>query len=359
MDKIIFASGCYTEKSENVPGACGEGIVILAMDEEAGILSKLSVTSGMINPSYLDWDSSTGTLFAITESTQGEGEVRSFSLGTDYTLTPVSLQTGPGRAGCHLKAVRELNRVFAASYRGGCLKYYTLDKARVGKSLGLIEYSGTGPNKERQSGPHAHQVLPGPGLNYLYVCDLGSDCVWIHDIRKPDLPLISSFQVPPGYGPRHLAFDPEGQYAYILCELVPRLLVVRLDKQTGEMVLEQDLPSVGEDSPGGAAPAAVKIHPSGKSLAVSNRFDDTVTVYTIVRHLQNGTVALKALETFSTRGKVPRDICFSPSGRWLLMAHQDTDDVQMRSFDPETGLPGEYWASPLGLGTPVCLIALI
>ncbi|QEN09576.1 lactonase family protein [Oceanispirochaeta crateris] len=355
MEKNIFASGCYTEKS-NIPNACGEGIVLLSLDDKTGRLSKLTVTEGVKNPSYLDWDRDSQTLYAITENPSGEGEVRSFFRKPDNTLVLSSLQVGPGQAGCHIKAVKQLHRIFAASYRGGSLKSYFLEEGHVGPSLCFIEYSGCGPDADRQGTPHAHQVLPGPDNAYLYVCDLGSDRVWIHDAQKSDLPIISSFIVPPGYGPRHLAFDPEGKYAFILCELVPRLLVVRLNREDGSLVLEQDLSTVGEDSTGGAAPAAVKVHPSGKTVAVSNRFDDTITIFKIQRN--PGALSLKVAESFSSRGKVPRDICFSPSGRWLLMAHQDSNDVQIREINPENGLTKEYWSEPLSLGSPVCLIPL-
>ncbi|MDA3955121.1 lactonase family protein [Oceanispirochaeta sp.] len=359
MNKIIFASGCYTEKSVNIPGACGEGIVLLTFEEETGVLSKLTVTGGVTNPSYLDWDGDLQKLYAITENPRGEGEVRSFTLESNFTLTLGSLQTGPGPAGCHIRAVKDMERIFAASYRGGCLKSYGLEEGDVGKSIKSFEYSGSGPNAVRQESPHAHQVLPGTDKKHIYVCDLGSDKVWIHDAADDELPVVSSLSVPPGYGPRHLAFDPEGKSVYILCELVPRLLVARLNRNDGSLTLEQDLPSVGDNSPGGAAPAAVKVHPSGRSLVVSNRFDDTVTVFCIHRNGKDGSVSLEAFDTFSTRGKVPRDICFSPSGKWLLMAHQDSDDVQIRAFDPATGLPGEKWAEPLNLGSPVCLITLV
>jgi len=63
-------------------------------------------------------------------------------------------------------------------------------------------------------------------------------------------------------------------------------------------------------------------------------------------------------DSFPSRGKTSRDICFSSSGKWLLMAHQDSNDIQVCSFDPQTGRPENKWAQPLKLGTPACLILL-
>jgi len=356
-NKIIFASGCYTEKMDHTPFSCGEGIVLLDFDDVHGSLTTLTTMRGLKNPSYLDWVQESQSLYVVTESSGGDGEIREFILNTDGTLVPGSVRTGPGRAGCHLKVLPDKNRIFAASYMDGCLKKYLLNQ-KESASSSVHFYKGRGPVSGRQDSSHAHQVLPGPGHHFLYICDLGSDRVWIHSLEHEGHPLVGSLSVPAGYGPRHLAFDTSGQYVFILCELNPRLLVARVNPEDGSLSIEQDLPTVSFDATERTAPAAVKIHPSGNTIAVSNRFDDTIRLFRIIRNDADDKLHLEESETFSCRGKTPRDICFSPSGRWLLVANQDSSDVQIRSFDPETGKPGNVWGAPLTLGTPVCLVPL-
>jgi 6-phosphogluconolactonase len=98
------------------------------------------------------------------------------------------------------------------------------------------------------------------------------------------------------------------------------------------------------------------VHPSGKTLVVSNRFDDSITVFRIIR--EKVKVHLEEVENFSTRGKTPRDMTFSPSGEWLLIANQDSNDIQVKAFDPGEGMTLDKWAEPFETGSPVCLVVL-
>ncbi|MDA3811608.1 MAG: lactonase family protein [Spirochaetaceae bacterium] len=357
MEKAIyFATGCYTEKVAHVPGACGEGIGILSFNEENGRIKKVSLTGDLNNPTYLNWNRKKQYLYAVTERSEDGGEVCTFSLNNFKALHLVGKQPGPGRSACHVSGDPEKNMLFAASYSDGCMKAYKLIDGVPDKAFHDFSYSGRGPNTSRQSEPHAHQVLFGPDKKYLYVCDLGSDTIWKHDLSESSLNGSTALKVPGGYGPRHLAFDTDGQYAFILCELVPQLLVAEIDQKTGNLNILQDLPTVDSSYKEISAPAAIKVHPSGKTLVVSNRFDDSITVFRIIR--EKVKVHLEEVENFSTRGKTPRDMTFSPSGEWLLIANQDSNDIQVKAFDPGEGMTLDKWAEPFETGSPVCLVVL-
>jgi len=356
MNNIVgFAIGSYTEKLPHVPGACGKGIVVALFNEETGGIEKQYTIEGMNNPSYLTWDNTNQFLYAMTESSEGEGEIQSFSLDSDNVFTLKDNQTGPGRAGCHLNTSDSGDRIFAASYVDGCLKGYPVSNGEIGKPLFNYSYSGSGPNIDRQTSPHAHQVVFSPDNKYLYVCDLGSDKIWKHGLDRKESLCVPALELPRGYGPRHLAFDPLGKYAYILCELIPKLIVASVDGSDGSLTMTEELLTVNESSAEIAAPAAVKVHPSGNTVALSNRFDDTIAVFKINRNTAGKNVSLEFLSRFSSMGKTPRDITFSPSGRWLLIANQDSDDVQVKSFNSQSGYPEEKWAPKMITGTPVCL----
>ena len=233
----------------------------------------------------------------------------------------------------------------------------------MGELVASRDYRGHGPNPERQAGPHAHQITLSPWGGRLYLCDLGSDAVWMHqpgDTDHPENPAQIALEVPPGYGPRHLAYDPVLPLAYILCELLPRLLVAAIDPETGVMRILEEHDTVAEEQMTISAPAAVKVHPSGQTLAVSNRFDDTIAVFAILRAGGEGgsSVRLSLVNRFPCGGKAPRDIEFNTTGNRLLIANQDSHNISCRHFDPQSGLPVEDWASGYSTGSPVCILAL-
>lgn len=73
---------------------------------------------------------------------------------------------------------------------------------------------GSAPNVERQDKPHAHHVLEdSKGL--IYVCDLGSDRVWVLEKKGEDqLGVKGYLQAPEGSGPRHAILSSDGMSLY-------------------------------------------------------------------------------------------------------------------------------------------------
>ena len=353
--KIKFAIGSYTKhKSLNID-AQGRGLSIVAWDDMTGEYRILDEYGEITNPTYLDWRPETRRLYAVCAVGDGRGAVTAFSLSPAGTMDFLGRQENPGRSGCHLTALPDDGRIFAVSYSDGRLTGYGLVDGDVGPVNYTFSYSGSGPNAERQEAPHAHQVLKSPLRDVIYVCDLGSDAVWMHSLGNLGKKPVKALSLPAGCGPRHLDFDPVSPVAYVLCELIPKLFVVSIDASTGGMRMTQECDTVPADRAAGTAPAAVKVHPSGRSVAVSNRFDDTVTVYRIRRDKE---VILEEAANFDCRGKTPRDVTFTPDGTALFMANQDSHTVTCRRFDPATGLPENDWLPVFQTGSPVCVVML-
>lgn len=356
MKPIQFAVGTYTETQPHVPHAKGEGISLIALDEDSGRLTLLSTMGGIINPTYLHWNGDKKMLFTITEE-EGPGWVQGFTIDSEKSeLSPEEILPGPGAGGCHLSGMGD--RLFATAYGGGTMTAYRLDDGLLSETIAAFSYHGNGANRNRQEAPHLHQAVVTPDGELLYLCDLGSDKIWTHELSS-GLPGVQkiALSLPSGYGPRHLILDPESPTAFILCELIPKLLTAIILPDGSMTIVDETDMTLRNLGGKDCAPAAVKIHPSGKTLAVSNRFCDTITVFAIVRW-DGGAPFLKKLEEFSCGGKTPRDITFSPSGRWLLMANQDSDTITTRSFHPQDGIPLEPWGPEFSLGTPVCVVPL-
>lgn len=350
---MIIAVGSYTETAGHVPEARGAGISILELDDQ----SMEARTRGVINaasPSYLTFDKKNGHIYAVSEASGKPVDISTWHLEEDGGIEPLK-SAGKSLSGCHLSLSPDGNQLFTASYEGGLLTCYELKNGRIGSIVQSISYSGSGPNTERQEAPHAHQVVPEPAGSFLYVCDLGSDRIWKHRIKELEETPSIALRVPPGYGPRHMTFGLGNELAYILCELVPRILVVSVDGVSGNMKIVQELDSTVPEFINKAAPAAVKLHPSGRTLAVSNRFDDTISIFTLDG--ENGT-RIALAENFLCRGRTPRDINFSDDGSILFIANQDSHDIQLCSFNKETGLPTGSWGPKIEIGSPACVINL-
>lgn len=352
-----FAVGTYTTIQTHVPGACGEGILLVSLNTGTGDLSVKTIYTETTDPTYLNWDAKHKKLYTITEDPNSNGLISSFSINSSLEFTPGTIIEGPGKAGCHLISLPEHNRIFAASYLSGSIKGYSLKENEPAENIFSFAYSGTGSNTSRQEASHAHMVMQSPDKQHLYVSDLGSDTIWLHtlDLENNAGSASPALKVPAGYGPRHFAFDPQAPFLYILCELMPKLITASINPADGTMEIVNELDTVMSPQGSPANPAAVKIHPSGNSLAVTNRFADTITIFSITRSNTDGTPRLLLKDEFSCKGKTPRDIAFSSEGNWLIIANQDSNNIEVRRFNTKTGLPEREWGPGLETGSPVCI----
>ena len=348
-----FIVGSYTKNEGHVPDARGDGISVLEFDGELEICRTLSIASNVINPTYLALDTEASIVYSVIEESTNNNAVDSWHLSNKGTLNRQSGNNTRGWSGCHLSITPDNNRLFAASYNDGVLSEYMINRGEISPLIHEFIYEGSGPTTIRQDAPHAHQVIPDSSGKYIYVCDLGTDTVWMHQLDSMNEAPAIALKVPAGFGPRHLAFDPESNIAYLLCELTPKLLVVEIDQMSSKMEIAQELDTVSQNRMEKTAPAAVKIHPSGRTIAVSNRFDDTISVFAIER---SADITLSLIDNFPCRGKTPRDITFTQDGKILFIANQDSHDIQCRHFSEISGLPIETWSPKIDIGSPVCIV---
>lgn len=374
----VFAVGSYTRRRTFF--AEGEGISLLVLDEKAGVLRRVAGAGEMVNPAYLAYSLEGKFLLAAGEEEQNAGKVRSYRISgqlskdgnvSDMQITPLSSAQGAGLSQCHVALDHVRKLVFTSSYQEGTLGVYTLDQ---GGTLRLIEqpvrYSGCGPHPTRQKSAHIHQAMISPDGRYLYTVDLGSDCIWEHELSRLRLngregndqdspfPLLPAKKVPlpSGVGPRHLAKLPGSEYLYLVCELQALICILRQDPVSGHLEILDKITYVS--GKGGRAstqaPAAVKLHPSGKTLSISVRGSNTIVLFSV----DAGGRRLVPLETFHCQGEGPRDIEFAPSGRWLLIGNMVSSSITLRAFDCQTGLPLPQWGQIFPVGTPTSILRI-
>ncbi len=343
MQQIFFV-GSYTHPSLS---GKGQGIYTCGLEPSSGkmtLLETLSVT----NPSYLAFDKNHQYLFALEESPKElKPFVHSFRISEKFTLEPLSKQPIPGEIACHLELDKENQFLAVANYGTGDVILYGVKDGHISAQLDAVQHQGKSINQERQEGPHAHTTVFSPDNQFLFIADLGLDEVKSYKFSTEKLELHSSFKTKPGAGPRHLEFHPNGKHAFILNELDATLVLVRYGQGTFTEV--QTLTILPDNYQAETWAAAIHVSSSGKHVYTSNRIHDSITAFAFSENSER----LETIQHVPSGGHIPRDFSLDPTGRFLITAHQKSDDLFSFWID-ETGRL-EPTGHSLKLGTPVCV----
>lgn len=338
----MFYVGSYTASM----GGRGEGIYRCVLDTESGEMQLLGVFK-MENPSYLILDKSRKYAFAVQESGQDlKPHVHSFRI-SDGGLELLSKYPTPGDYACHLDVDADNQFLAVANYGSGDIMLYRLQDGVIAEQLDHVQHYGQGTNPERQEGPHAHATLFSPDHQHLLVIDLGLDEVRTYTFKTGRLRLAGIFKTRAGAGPRHLAFHPSSQYLFVLNELDSTLILAGY--KHGVIKEIQTLGALPQDYRGETWAAAIHVLPDGKTIYTSNRVHDSISVFAF----DEATERLELIQHMPSGGKIPRDFSPDPSGKWLVTAHQKTDDLFSFRIAADGTL--EPSGHRLELGTPICL----
>jgi 6-phosphogluconolactonase len=342
-----FYVGTYTSKEGS------KGIYHVRLDAKMGALSEPELAAEAEAPSFLALHPNGHFLYAVHESTGGE--VSAYAVGADRKLRLLNTQNAKTGGPCHLSVDHAGKNLFTAGYGGGSFASLPIKAdGSLGPVTSFIQNAGSGPDKGRQEGPHAHSIYAAKGDRYVYGCDLGTDEVLIFgfDPAKGELRPGSPRSVKPlaGGGPRHLAFHPSGKYAFANNEMGNSVTAMSVDDSTGGLRPFQTVSTLpaGEGTKGKST-AEIACHPSGKWLYVSNRGHDSIAVFRIGT---DGTMSLVEIEPAGVR--IPRGFDIDPSGKWLVVAGQSSNDLVSFAIDGNGRL--RPVGSRVSIGKPVCVL---
>lgn len=352
MDQIFYV-GSYTKKGGPFQMTNGEGISVWSLGMDTGKLELLAVHKDIVNPTYLA--KSNGNLLLVASDEHLEpGNVLSFEIGEYHVLNELSTQSAIGTATCHINVIDSTWQVFISSYWDSKLSVHDLEDGKIMPAKFVYQFHGSGPNQERQEQSHAHCAVISPDERWVYVCDLGSDRIWLLNLNKltGKTSDITYVEVPSGYGPRHMVFSKVLSKAYLICELNAHVLTYGYNAKTGNLQLEDDCATLPKEFLGTPSAAAIRLHPCGKSLYVSNRKHNSIAVFSI----DDKTGKLNFETRFDTLGDEPRDFNIDPSGKWLVCANQNSDNLVTYELDVNSGLPKHTHAAIATCGTPVSIV---
>ncbi|MGP3969729.1 lactonase family protein [Streptomyces sp. 6N223] len=322
--------GAYT-------GGTEEGIGVATADDATGGL-QLDTVVPAASPTWLTLAPSGGVLYAAHET--AEGQVSALSLGQDGAVTGTLGSCPSGGSGAvHLDLHAGGGHLFVANYGSGSVAVVTLAEDGTPQEVSqVVQYTGSGPNPDRQEGPHAHMVLSDPAApDRVLACDLGTDTVHVYAFDPAQGQLTSEHEVKmaPGSGPRHLALHPEADAAYVLGELDCTLTVCAYDRATGALTPQSTVSLLPDGtSPDGNTAAEVLVSSDGRFVYASVRGPDIIAAFAVEG---TGGTELRLLGRQSCGGSWPRHIALDSEERWLYAANQYSGSVAVFARDADTG----------------------
>lgn len=358
--------GTYTK-----PGG-SEGIHRCELDVATGALSNLKLVAKVGNPSFVNTSPDGKYLYAVAELADGgptkkEGGVFAYAIDQKTgDLTLLNSMPSGGAHPCHLTVNHSGKYVIVANYTGGSTSVISINPdGSLDRQTDFRQHQGKSANPQRQEAPHAHCakfVMLGD-TEYAYVVDLGLDQVLSFSLDQKSgqlTPTTPAFvRLPAGSGPRHIAFNPRLELAYVCGELDSTVMTLKHSAK-GKGVLElvnrsdaqlSTLPTkIAADIRSKNSTAEIVVHPGMGHVLVSNRGHNSLAVFSTS---PDQTKAVGHVESSGEQViNIPRNFNIDPTGKWVLIASQDGDTV--RSAEWSNG-GAKLTAHSVAVGAPVCV----
>jgi 6-phosphogluconolactonase len=325
--------GTYTAKTAS------KGIYAFRYDAHSGKLAPIGVAAETSDPSFLAIHPNGKYLYAVNESGKNS-KVSAFAIEAHSgKLTLLNELPALGEDPCYISFDKTGKFVFVANYTSGNIAVFPVGPdGRLGEHTALVTDSGkTGPNQERQEGPHAHWIEASPDNRFVLVADLGLDEVLIYKFDPANGSLAANqpafARLKPGSGPRHIAWHPTGRFVFVVSELNSTATAFRYDAKKGALKEIASVSSLPPNFSGRNDVAEVAVDPSGKVLYVSNRGNESIAILSI----DGNTGRLTPTGGIPTGGKEPRHFAIDPSGKYLLAENQLSNNLAVFKIDAATG----------------------
>ena len=364
----LFAMTLVTElRSETVDvwlgtgrSSLSKGIYHCRFNTEDGKLTEPTLAAEMEGPGFIAKHPTQLVLYAVG-GLKNEQVVAAFTIDkTGSTPALKFLNAAPiGDGGAaHVSLDKTGKTLFTAQYGGGSIAVFSINAdGSIKERTQLIDHEGgTKVVPGRQEASHAHWTGVSPDNQFVFVPDLGLDHVVVYkfDADSGKITPHGNGSVPPGSGPRHMKFHPNGKWIYVLNELALTVTHFDYDPTSGKMSPRQNIETVDPDQlfrEKAKSTSEICIHPNGKFIYAANRGHDTISVFRV----NPSTGELTQVQVENVRGATPRNFNLSPDGKWLLAAGQLSNTLGVFSIDQSNGLITFHQTSVFA-PTPICVL---
>jgi 6-phosphogluconolactonase len=360
----------------DLPPGNGRGIHLFRVDRETGAMMPAGVHEMGNSPSCLVVNSTGSRLYSANETDRvgqsKEGTVSAFAIDrADGKLTPLNTVASGGAGPTYVSIHPSSRHLLVANYFGCSVAALPiLDDGRLGPATDVKTDSGKlGPTRATNaprgsfgvSGhdrTHAHMIEADPSGRFVLHADLGLDkiFVWKFDpqngvLTPNDPPTVS---LPPGDGPRHFRFHPNGRWLYSIQEEGSNIVLFDFDLQTGRMTARQTISTLPSGFAGTNFCSEILVSTDGRFVYAGNRLHDSIAIFSVGT---DGTLTRVGEEW--THGDYPRSFSFDPGGRFLYCCNQRGDNITVVRVDPKTGglnFTGHY--APVGNPSSIVFLDL-
>ena len=350
----------------DLPPGNGLGIHLFRVNRDTGNLTAAGIYEMGTSPSCLAVNASRTRLYSVNETdrvgAEREGTVSSFSIDPiDGHLT--LLNTVPsGGAGPTYVSVHPSERfLLVANYFGGSVAVLPiLDHGRLGSATDIKEDIGAlGPDRARNaprgsfafSGhdrTHAHMIDVDPSGSFVLHVDLGLDRIFVWKFNDQTGSLTANdpphVALPPGDGPRHFHFHPNGRWFYSIQEEGSTIVLFDYDAAAGTLTARQTVSTLPPGFAGSNFCSEILVSSDGRFVYAGNRLHDSIAIFAVGSEGELGYLGEEW-----TRGNYPRSFDFDPDGKYLYCCNQRSDNIAVFEVNRETGslrFTGQY--APVG-----------
>jgi 6-phosphogluconolactonase (cycloisomerase 2 family) len=201
-------------------------------------------------------------------------------------------------------------------------------------------------------------IQADPSGRFVLHVDLGLDriFVWRFDEQKgklaPNEP--PGVALPPGDGPRHFHFHPNGRWLYSIQEEGSTIVLFDYDGSGGRLTARQTISTLPPGFAGSNFSSEILVSADGRFVYAGNRLHDSIGIFSV-----GSTGELAYVGEAWTRGDYPRSFSFDPTGAFLYSCNQRADNIAVFRVDHDTGgldFTGHY--TPVGNPSHVVFLDL-
>ena len=338
----------------DLPPGNGRGIHRFVVDRESGDWTEAGVTESGTSPSCLALNAAGTRLYSANETdrvgTGKHGTVTAYAIDrATGDLAPLGTVSSAGAGPTYVSLHPSGSHLFVANYFGGSVAVLPVHAdGTLGEATDVKESEGqVGPTRSTNapSGSfafsghdrtHAHQILPSPDGRHVLHVDLGLDRIFVWKFATATGKLLPAeahaVPVPPGDGPRHFHFHPDGTQVYAIQEEGSTVVALDWDASTGRLVPKQTLSTLPPGFKGSNFCSEILVSADGRNVYCGNRLHDSIAVF---RVKQAGMLEYVGEEW--TRGSYPRSFSLDPTGRFLACCNQRGDHVAIFAVNTRSG----------------------
>ncbi|KLU05020.1 hemagglutinin-like protein [Rhodopirellula islandica] len=360
----------------DLPEGNGRGIHLFEVDRASGALEAAGTFDLGSSPDCLVINDARDRLYSSNETDRfGEsqqGSVSAFAIDpVDGQLRLLNTVSSEGDGPTYVSIHPSGKFLLVANYFSGSIAVLPiLPDGRLGNATDIQQDTGEiGPTKATHAPPgsfaisghdgsHAHMIQSDPSGRFVLHVNLGQDKIfsWKFDTSSGKLTPCepASVSLPPGDGPRHFNFHPNGRWLYSIQEEGSTVVLFEYDSETGQLNSRQTVSSLPDGFAGSNFCSEILVSQDGRFVYAGNRLHDSVGIFAIEA---DGT--LRQVGNEWTRGNYPRSFNFDPSGRFLYVCNQRADNVTAFHVDRESGLlefTGHY--TPVGNPSSITFVDL-